>query len=143
MFFTDASFLVSAFLNDANGPRAWDWWLSEGVTLTVSRMVLFEAENTLRCGPCVGKCTHAQAQLALEGLLRTRLEGGIVRREISCRRLYPAAQRLSMCYTGPETYGAMDIIHVAAAQELRATHFVSFDHAQRRLAAAEGMTVCP
>ncbi len=143
MHFADASFLVSAFINDENGPAAWRWWSVSDATLTVSRLVLFEAENAIRCGPFDGRCSHERSHDALTQLADALRQGLIVRRELSSNRLYPAAQRLSMRHTGPETYGAMDIIHVAAAQELRATRFVSFDLAQRRLAAAEGLTVCP
>jgi hypothetical protein len=57
--------------------------------------------------------------------------------------MYPAAQRICMRNTGPETCGTMDIIHVASAQEFGAYHFVCFDRAQSKLAAAEGMAPCP
>ncbi len=144
MIFADASFLVSAFVGDQNGVTAWRWWRRHSlVPLLVSRMALFEAENTIRCGEWDGRWDKARADQALAGLQRARLEGLIERREVSNRRIYPAAQRLSLHYIGPETYGAMDIVHVASAQELGATHFVSFDGAQRRLAKAEGLVVCP
>lgn len=144
MMFADASFLVSAFVGDRNGVAAWRWWRRQKLApLLVSRMALFEAENTIRCGEWDGRWDKTRAEQALAGLHRARLEGLIERREVSNRRVYPAAQRLSLCHTGPETYGAMDIVHVASAQELKATHFVSFDQPQRRLAKAEGMRACP
>ena len=139
----DASFLVSVFLGDEHGAEAWRWWQSTRQVLTVSRLALFEAENAIRAAPFCGKCTPAEANAALDGLVRARMEGFIERREIPTRRLYPAAQRLSTHHTGPEVYGAMDILHVAAAQELGAKHFASFDGPQRKLAEAAGLDVVP
>jgi len=144
MISADASFLVSAFVGNQNGVTAWRWWRKQSlVPLLVPRMALFEAENTIRCGEWDGRWDKVRADQSLAGLQRARLEGLIERREISNRRIYPAAQRLSLHHVGPETYGAMDIVHVASAQELGATHFISFDGAQRRLAKVAGMIVCP
>ena len=59
------------------------------------------------------------------------------------RRLLTCSRRLSAHYTADVTYGAMDILHVATALELKAVTFLSFDHRQRDLAEAEGLTVHP
>jgi len=139
----DASFLVSAFLGDEHGTDAWRWWQSTRQVLTVSRLALFEAENAIRAAPHCGKCTLPESKSALDGLVRARLEGFIERQEVPVRRLYPEAQRLSTHHTGPEVYGAMDILHVAAAHELGATQFASFDLSQRKLASATGLEVVP
>ena len=143
MFFADASFLVSALLGDRNGSKAWRWWTAQRAVLHGSRLVLLEAENSIRSSVFQAKVTQRSSAEALNQLQRALLDGVLIRRELSSKRMYPAAQRLCSCYTGPEVYGTIDIIHVACALELRATHFVSFDHAQRRLAAAEGLIACP
>ena len=142
-YYADASFLVSAFLGDDRAPAAWRWWTHSRAVLTVSRLTLFEAENAIRAAPFSGKATSQEAELALTGLVRARMEGLIERREIQNRRLYPAAHRLSMLYTGPGVYGAMDILHIATAQEVGSRRFVSFDLQQRRLATAAGLIVEP
>jgi|GEM_PF-1187430 len=115
--FADASFLVSAFLGDENGERAWRWWQASRAVIKVSRLVLLETENAIRAAPFSAKCSAEESRQALNGLVRARLEDMIERREIENRRLYPSAQRLSSHHTGPDVFGAMDILHVATALE--------------------------
>jgi predicted nucleic acid-binding protein len=141
--FADASFLVSAFLGDDNGERAWRWWQTSRSVIRISRLVLLEAENAIRAAPFSNKCSREESSQALNGLVRARLEGMIERREVESRRLYPAAQRLSIHHTGPDVFGAMDILHVAAALESDARYFASFDASQRKLAKAAGLAVVP
>ena len=143
MTFADASFLVSLFARDENGPKAWKWFQEANAILIASRLVYFEAENSIRALVVAGKCKAQKANNALEEMKRARLEGIIELREIPVRRLYPAAHRLSVYHTLERTFGAMDIIHVATALELGAKTFVSFDTRQRELAEAEGLVVAP
>ena len=138
MHFADAS-----FLGDANGSKAWKWWASSKAVLHVSRLVLLEAENAIRSSVFQHGIAQQDSIEALHLLKRALVDGVLVRREISSARLYPAAQRICMRHTGPETFGTMDIIHVACAVELGSTHFVSLDRSQRKLAVAEGLVACP
>jgi predicted nucleic acid-binding protein len=143
MHFADASFLVSAFLGDKNGPRAWKWWAESRVVLHVTPLVLLETENAIRSSVFQRGVSQRDSIEALNLLKRALADGVLVRRDLTSRRMYPAAQRICMRNTGPETFGTMDIIHVASAQEFGAYHFVCFDRAQSKLAAAEGMAPCP
>ncbi len=143
MTFTDASFLVSFFAHDEHGLEAETWWRRSNEILTASRLVLFEAENSIRTLPLAKKCSRAQARWAIDYMKRAVAEGLIVVREVPVKRLYPAAQRLSLHHGEERSFGAMDIIHVAAAQELGATKFLSFDGRQRELAEKTGMAVQP
>jgi hypothetical protein len=90
MIFADASFLVSAFVGDQNGVAAWRWWRRHSLApLLVSRMALFEAENTIRCGEWDGRWDKARADQALAGLQRARLEGLIERAKSQTDGLNP------------------------------------------------------
>lgn len=109
----------------------------------VSRLTIFEAQNTIRGWAIAKKGTSVEVRTALEGLKRAQLEGVIVRRNVAEHRLFPHAARLSQHHTVTCTYGALDILHVATALELGATTFLSFDHRQSELARAEGLLVEP
>lgn len=76
---------------------------------------------------------------------RRVLEGmGMIEvRELSNKRVYPAARRLSVHYCEDKSFAAMDIVNVATAQELGFSHFLTFHDRQRELAEAEGMLVMP
>ncbi|HWB06886.1 MAG TPA: PIN domain-containing protein [Verrucomicrobiales bacterium] len=145
MIFADASFLVALFVaHDDHWRTAWKWWQHrKGPVLTVTRLCLFEVENTIR-GLTVSKLLRTvELRTALEGIKRGVLEGFISRRTAPEHQLPPLADRLSQHHTMRTTFGAMDILHVAAALHLRAKAFLSFDQRQRELAAAEGLEVLP
>lgn len=142
-FFAEASFLVAAFAPDEHTAKAWRWWHRWDSVLWTSRLALFEAENTIRVMPLSGKCKPAESRWGIEKMKRAILEGLIVVREVPVRRLYPAAVRLSQHHCTTAGYGAMDIIHVAAALDMRADVLLTFDHQQGTLAKAEGLRVMP
>lgn len=143
MTFADASFLVSFFGHDGRSREALRWWRTANTVLNVSRLVWFEAENSLRTLHLEGSCTPAESAWAVEKLRRAKAEGLIEVRDSRASRLFPAAARLSAHYAGQKRFGAMDILHVATALDLGAKQFVSFDERQRELAEAEGLDVVP
>jgi len=143
MIFADASFLVAFFAGTEHGKEARRWWMKNHSVITVSRLVLFEAENSIRSLPLSGKIKRADARWAIECMKRRVSEGMIEVRELSNKRVYPAARRLSVHYCEERSFGAMDIVHVATAQELAAKRLLSFDDRQRELAEAEAMQAMP
>ncbi len=140
--FADASFIVAAFARcDEHNPRAWQWWNQHGKAVSASRLVLFEAENTLRGFPRSGKCSEEEARRAIDGIHRAVLEGLIERRDAPMNRMLPLARRLSTFHTPANIHGAMDILHVATALELGSPTFLTFDDRQGEMAAHEGLMV--
>lgn len=108
-----------------------------------SRLTLFEAENTIRGKSVAGSIRLSEVTRAMDFIYRLRLEGLLVRRRVDDHRLFPHATRLSQFHTTSSAFGALDILHVATALELRATTFLSFDNRQLGLAEAEGLNVAP
>ena len=145
MIYADSSFIVALFVRgDDHWDAAWQWWRAEGgPVLTVSRLGLFESENTIRALSASGRIRAAECSLALEGIRRAVLEGVLSRRSAAEHQLFPAATRLSQHHTIKQTFGALDSLHVAAANELGAKQMLSFDQRQRALAVAEGIAVLP
>lgn len=142
--FADASFIVAAFArSDEHNKPAWKWWNQYGGAIFTTRLVLFEAENTIRGFPLNQKCSVAEARMWVEGIQRAVIEGLIECKEAPLRRVLPMARRLSMHHTIKATFGAMDILHVAAALDVRAVEFVSFDERQNEMARKEGMVTFP
>jgi predicted nucleic acid-binding protein len=141
--FADASFIVSFCAEDQHSAKARLWWRKNLRPMFTSRLALFEAENTIRVMRVARKLTAAGAQHALEALQRAQLEGFIELWEVPVRRLYPAARRLSQHHNKQKGFGAMDILHVASALDMRCDTLLSFDEPQRELAEAEGLDVAP
>jgi len=142
--FADASFIVAAFSHDdEHNRRAWKWWGRHGGAIHATRLALFESENTIRGFPVAGRCTSTEAEHWIEGIQRAVLEGMIERREAPFHRVLPLARRLSLHHTVQSTFGAMDILHVAAALEINASEFLSFDEKQNEMAEQEGLATLP
>jgi predicted nucleic acid-binding protein len=143
MTFADASFLVAFFAGGEHQTKATEWWVSHNETLVVSRLVLFEAENSIRTLPLSGKVTESAARWGVEMLKRAVLEGLLEVRRLREWRVYPLGQRLSETHAARRSYGAVDLLHVSTAIDLEAEILASFDIKQRELAQAAGLQVCP
>jgi predicted nucleic acid-binding protein len=142
--FADSSFVVSAFVADEFNPTVWRWWRKNPqAVVMVTPLVLFEAENAIRSLPLSGGCSSADAGAALNGIRRALLEGVFVCRNVTGKRLFPQATRLSQHHTVAMAFGAMDVLHVAAAMELCADTLLTFDKRQGEMATAEGLAVKP
>ncbi|MFO1438349.1 MAG: type II toxin-antitoxin system VapC family toxin [Verrucomicrobiaceae bacterium] len=137
--FADASFLVSFFATDEHSKKAERWWRNNRQPMRTSRLALFEAENTIRRMRVAQKITADEEHHALESMRRGLLEGFIELWEVPVRRLYPDARRLSLHHNKIKSYGAMDILHVASALDMRCDLLLTFDDAQSELARAEGL----
>ncbi len=84
MIFADASFLVALFVErDTHWNEAWKWWRrNDGPVVTVTRLVLFEAQNSIR-GLMVAKLLRpAEVRKSLERIRVGLLEGFIERRRV-------------------------------------------------------------
>jgi predicted nucleic acid-binding protein len=144
MTYADTSFIVALFAPDDHHHKAWAWWREhQSELLTVSRLTILEAENTMRTMAIGGRCRPAESRRAIFLTQRALTDGLLMRRSVSERRLFPTAHRLSVQHCERAAYGALDILHVATARELGALHFLSFDTRQRELAEAAGLTVAP
>jgi len=74
---------------------------------------------------------------------RYALEGYIELWETPVKRLFPSARRLSQFHSTDRSFGAMDILHVAGALDMKATYLLTFDQRQHELAIAEGLKAAP
>jgi hypothetical protein len=69
------------------------------------------------------------------------LDGRIVENTCNLADILAEATRLSSLHTLAGGHRGFDILHVAAAKIMRATHFLTFDLNQRKLAENEGLIV--
>ena len=137
--FADASFIVSSCADDEHTPLARSWFRRNSHTVFTSRLALFEAENTILRMRVSQRLTEEKTFKTLENLKCAQLEGFIELWEVPVRRLYPAARRLSLHHNKIKSYGAMDILHVASALDMRCNVLLTFDEPQAELARAEGL----
>ena len=143
MVCADTSFLFSLYGSDANTARALRCVTLSGQALTLTALNEFESENAIRFAAFRKAISKADAQAFLAAFTADVAAGHL--RVVPCNLAATVreARRLSAQHTilgGPRSF---DILHVAAALELGAKEFRTFDACQTALAEAENLTVKP
>ena len=143
-WYSDASYLVSAFGEDSNTPAAKRWLRQcPDFPILITRLTILEAETALRAAVADGRLTHEKMQAAMANIHRSVLEGHLQRKEVPHHQWFPQGHRVSMHATTGCVCRALDVLHVAAAVLLKAKGMLTFDKHQRELAKAEGLEVAP
>jgi predicted nucleic acid-binding protein len=137
----DTSFLFSLYGNDANTPRAVAWLKSHRTVLTLTTLNEYELGNALRFaefrkGIAPGEAAMFWAQYEVD-----RASGRLKVPICNLADVVVEAKRLSASHTLMGGHRGFDILHVASALRMRATHFLTFDANQKKLAETEGLDV--
>jgi hypothetical protein len=144
IYYAESSFLFSAFASDRNTRAAIRWMRAcKTFPLIVTRLGIFECENSFRTAVIDHRMTADEKRAASERIKRGLHEGFLLRREVPTSQWFPQAHRVSEFSSAARGFGALDILHVAAALVLRADGFLSFDGNQLVLAKGEGLQVEP
>ena len=143
MIYADTSALVSLYMLDANTPRAIPLIRSLTQPLVYSALHRLEIRNAFSLAVFRGHQTSAQADAAWQNLevdLRARVLVPIAIRWHAALR-----HAASIATSETPTLGgrSFDILHVACAEQLHATEFLTFDGRQHKLATRVGLLVRP
>lgn len=133
MIYVDTSFLVSLYSTDANSAIALEVMQASGPSFVTSTLGELEVVNAIGLRVFRKEITPAQMQASL-GAFEQDLHNGIFRLRPLAEVMFERALRLSRQTTPKLGVRTADVLHVAAALELGATHFYSFDQRQRNVA---------
>ncbi len=141
MIYADTSFLFSLYAWDANTFAAEQLYDRDGRRpLLFTPWQRFELRNTVRLA--ANRVRHSRSSVHFQvGNVLKRIEGdlasGRLRHEESdSRATFRLAEAFSELWTEELGMAAVDVWHVAAAAQLRADTFWTFDDDQHRLAKA-------
>ena len=137
--YADTSFLYSYYSTDTNSTRADLWRQANVVPLPWTVLHRLELRNALGLAVFQQRATAnetAEAWKTVEHDLATSL---MVERTLSLAGLYQEAEKLAANHTAVTGTRSLDILHVAAAQQLGADEFVTFDQRQMALANRVGL----
>jgi len=137
----DTSFLFSLYGNDGNTPRAVAWVKSLRTPLTLSALNEFELGNALRFAEFRKGIDPGEAALCWAHFEADCAGGRLTISICNLADVVDEAKRLSATHTLCGGHRGFDILHVACALRIKATHFLTFDTNQKRLAQAEGLKV--
>lgn len=137
----DTSFLFALYGNDSLSGKAVDCARSLGRSISLSRFNLFEYENALRLAEFRRLITPVERQDYRALFEAALFAGRLIHEETNLADVLAEAGRLSEAHTSSGGHRGFDILHVAAAKQLGAAVFLTFDKNQRKLAKAVGLKV--
>jgi predicted nucleic acid-binding protein len=137
----DTSFLFSVYGNDANSGRALDYLRKEGSPLAVSVFNGFELANAFCLAEFRRLLEAGDGEGFIDQYRQDITEGRIVEYPCNLGEVLKRAQQLSAKHTLTGGHRGFDILHVAAALEMGAEAFLTFDRNQSRLAEAKKLNV--
>ncbi len=138
--YLDTSVMLSLHLRDVHFAAAAALMRSaRGVVWTPWQKLEFG--NAIRALVARGLLTLADVR-GVENSMRASVSAGdIVPCPLPAYRLWQEAEKLSRAHTPAIGVRTLDLLHVAAASSVRATHFYTFDQRQHTLARAAGLSV--
>lgn len=139
----DTSFLLSYYGKDANTDVARAALVASTSTLQVHALNDFEFGNALRALVFRRMITNDRAAAWLADYHADMGSGVIAETHLDANLIIRRGLEISESRTEISGNRSYDILLVAAAKILAATHFWSFDVRQRNLAAEEGLIVLP
>lgn len=138
--YPDTSFLVSAYLTDANSSEADRLMLEFHSSLVLTALHELEFSNAVELAVFRRVITASQAVKA-----RADFEQDVAHWTLQPLPvdIFARAVTLARRHTARRGTRSLDILHVAAALALEAEGFLTFDHRQHQLAKAEGLRALP
>ena len=137
----DTSFLFSLYGNDDHTEKAIQWLSSHSLVLTLTALNEFELGNALRFAEFKSFLPAGKAETYWEDFLEDKRQGRVVTERCNLSHIVDEANRLSTLWTFSGGHRSFDILHVASGVILRATHFLTFDQNQAKLARRLGMAL--
>ena len=137
----DTSFLFSLYGSDAHSPKAVAWCSQNTRPLYLNSFTHFEFGNALRFAEFRKVMPLGSAALYWAGFEAAIDQGRLIMAVSNLADVVDEAKRLSSMHTLIGGHRGFDILHVSSALKMNATHFLTFDGNQKKLAEAEGLVV--
>lgn len=137
----DTSFLFALYGSDVHSSKAVAWVARNTRVLYLNSLTHYEFGNALRFSEFRKAIPTGSAAQYWVGLEAAVAQGRLVVATSNLADVVDEARRLSSLRTLAGGHRGFDILHVASALKLKATHFLTFDGNQKKLAEAEGLVV--
>jgi hypothetical protein len=139
----DSGILVKNYCRELTSPEAISLILAEPLPLPLTHLQEAEVRNALRLKLFRREMTSTALKGSLSLLDEDIREGRFERPIYNAWAVYRRAEFLSRLHTSTTGARMLDILHVAAALEIEAIRFASFDQRQRAVAKKAGLKVVP
>jgi predicted nucleic acid-binding protein len=141
--FADTGFIASLYLEESTSEAADAALGTNREPLPLTPLAMLELRNAFNRAVQRQRITVAERNALWQDVEADIASGFLVLTSITSAELHEKARQLSDRYTPELGTRSLDLLHVAAALNLKAKVFFSFDERQRQTAAREGLKVKP
>jgi predicted nucleic acid-binding protein len=147
--YPDTSFLCAFYVKQSNSTAAAAHAATMKEPLHIAAFLAYEFRQYLRfqvwrhSANAREGLAPVDAQTALSQFGEDLASGVAVLEPCNFQDVLRRAEDLSDRHTGAGGHRSFDVVHVATALHLGASQFLTFDTNQRKLAAAEGLSIKP
>jgi hypothetical protein len=141
--FADTGFIASLYLEESTSKAADAALGPNREPLFLTPLVMLELRNAFNRALHRQRITVAERDALWQDVEADIASGFLVPTPIASAELHEKARQLSDRHTPALGTRSLDLLHVAAALNLKAEVFFSFDERQRQAAAREGLKVKP
>ncbi len=141
MIYVESNVLASVVMRDANSGKALDLMASQTAPCFFNHLLKLEICNAIRLKVAEGAMDEvgaAACECQIESLQKSGMWQLV---EPDWEKVFLRSMGFSRAHTSRLRTRSFDILHVAAAVELGATEFWSFDKRQRRIAREVGLRI--
>jgi predicted nucleic acid-binding protein len=140
LIYLDTSVVVSLYSPDVNSAAAVGFLQTCGDAFLITTLCEQEAVNAFELRVFRHQISNAQAEISLSDFALD-LRNRVIQLRTLPESAFERARQLSRDFTAKLGTRAADVLHVAAAVELGANGFFTFDLQQRQMAAAARLAV--
>ena len=141
--YADTGVMVKGYVLESDSEAAVGILESLGEPLLYSHLHTIEIPNAIRLKRFRGEITKAQEIAANRAFLSDIESGVLTPCDYDLGEVFLLAERLSTKHSAIIGSRSLDLLHVAAALEAKATHFASLDTRQRKIASLNGLKILP
>jgi predicted nucleic acid-binding protein len=139
----DTSLLVKSYVEEETSPQADALLAAASPPVAFTELHGLEIRTALRLKHFRGELTAAELAGALQTLQDDLAAGLLAKPALDLAAMFHRAEALSARHVAATGARSLDILHVAAAVELGADSFASFDERQRAVAHKAGLKLLP
>ena len=139
----DTALLVKAYVEEETSPVADELLRAAALPIAFTELHGLEVRTALRLKRFRHELTDAETADALQALQDDLVAGLLAKPELDLDTVFHRAEVLSARHAAATGARSLDILHVAAALELKADAFASLDERQREVAQKSGLKLWP
>lgn len=139
--YADTSFLVAAYLPEADSTRVLEWLQRARAPLPFTPLHRHELRTAIRLRVFRGEITGEQRQQAFQDIESDLADGIVVHTIIPWTEAFREAELLAMAHGEKLGVRSLNLLHVGIALALKSAEFLTLDGRQASLAKAAGLKV--